>query len=159
MKLRGYYAWVMVLGALSGCAHQVVPKKSYEAVEDAKVPVGHSAGAYTETPRPEPAKAPVEAEVFRDDVSMEAYDAPKEAYKAEAPASKSRARSSFRSGRGSKKRPPSMPSFTPSRSVPQAPAIKAGRHDDNKQYNRFLSFLEKNKQHAVFPSPSTSAWG
>ncbi len=31
-----------------------------------------------------------------------------------------------------------------------APDMKAGRHDDNKQYNRFLAFLESNAEHAVY---------
>ncbi len=32
-----------------------------------------------------------------------------------------------------------------------APSIKAGRHDDNKQYNRFLSFLGENQHLVVHP--------
>lgn len=32
-----------------------------------------------------------------------------------------------------------------------APAMRAGRHDDNKQYNRFLSFLAENSHMVVYP--------
>ncbi len=32
-----------------------------------------------------------------------------------------------------------------------APAMKAGRHDDNTQYNRFLQFLRENKRQVVYP--------
>jgi Mg-chelatase subunit ChlD/TolB-like protein len=32
-----------------------------------------------------------------------------------------------------------------SRAAPAAPALKAGRHDDNKEYNRFLAFLAQNE--------------
>jgi Mg-chelatase subunit ChlD len=32
-----------------------------------------------------------------------------------------------------------------------APAMRAGRHDDNKQYNRFLSFLGDNSHMVVYP--------
>ena len=32
----------------------------------------------------------------------------------------------------------------------RAPAMKAGRHDDNKQYNRFLSFLGESEHHVVY---------
>lgn len=35
--------------------------------------------------------------------------------------------------------------------VVEAPAIKAGRHDDNKQYNRFLKFLADNRPQVVYP--------
>jgi Mg-chelatase subunit ChlD len=34
--------------------------------------------------------------------------------------------------------------------APRAPALKAGRHDDNKEYNRFLAFLAENHRHAVY---------
>ena len=36
------------------------------------------------------------------------------------------------------------------RAAPAAPALKAGRHDDNKEYNRFLAFLAQNKHRAVY---------
>ena len=36
------------------------------------------------------------------------------------------------------------------REVPAAPALKAGRHDDNKEYNRFLAFLAQNHDLAVY---------
>lgn len=32
-----------------------------------------------------------------------------------------------------------------------APALKAGRHDDNKQYNRFLQFMEENRSLIPYP--------
>jgi Mg-chelatase subunit ChlD len=34
--------------------------------------------------------------------------------------------------------------------APVAPALKAGRHDDNKEYNRFLAFLAQNRGFAVY---------
>ncbi|HJX54108.1 MAG TPA: hypothetical protein VJ801_15180, partial [Polyangia bacterium] len=37
-----------------------------------------------------------------------------------------------------------------SREAPAAPALKAGRHDDNKEYNRFLAFLAQNHQLAAY---------
>jgi Mg-chelatase subunit ChlD len=36
------------------------------------------------------------------------------------------------------------------RAAPAAPVLKAGRHDDNKEYNRFLAFLAQNKHRAVY---------
>ena len=36
------------------------------------------------------------------------------------------------------------------RAVPAAPALKAGRHDDNKEYNRFVAFLAQNQHRAVY---------
>ncbi|MEO0813047.1 MAG: hypothetical protein AAFY60_09310, partial [Myxococcota bacterium] len=44
-------------------------------------------------------------------------------------------------------------SFSPPRSRPRpsAPALKAGRHDDNAQYNRFLQFLTENARLAPYP--------
>jgi Mg-chelatase subunit ChlD len=39
--------------------------------------------------------------------------------------------------------------------APDAPALKAGRHDDNKEYNRFLAFLAQNQGYAVY-SPDIS---
>lgn len=38
----------------------------------------------------------------------------------------------------------------PRREPPAAPALKAGRHDDNKEYNRFLAFLADNRPLAVY---------
>lgn len=34
---------------------------------------------------------------------------------------------------------------------PSAPSLKAGRHDDNAQYNRFLQFLNQNRSLAPYP--------
>ncbi|MEZ4272209.1 MAG: vWA domain-containing protein [Myxococcota bacterium] len=34
----------------------------------------------------------------------------------------------------------------------QAPALRAGRHDDNKQFNYFVSFLQENKRYVVYPA-------
>jgi Mg-chelatase subunit ChlD len=45
-------------------------------------------------------------------------------------------------------RPAEAPTYV--REAPVAPALKAGRHDDNKEYNRFLAFLATNHQHAVY---------
>ncbi len=40
----------------------------------------------------------------------------------------------------------------PSRPRPvEAPALKAGRHDDNKEYNRFLAFLGDNRSYVLLP--------
>ena len=36
------------------------------------------------------------------------------------------------------------------REEPVAPALKAGRHDDNKEYNRFLAFLDQYRRFAVY---------
>ncbi|MBI3180404.1 MAG: VWA domain-containing protein, partial [Deltaproteobacteria bacterium] len=42
------------------------------------------------------------------------------------------------------------PTYTPA-PVVTAPAMRAGRHDDNKQYNRFLQFLGDNSGMVVYP--------
>jgi len=43
------------------------------------------------------------------------------------------------------------PPATPPAELLEAPAMKAGRHDDNKEYNRFLAFLSENAPLVVFP--------
>jgi hypothetical protein len=50
--------------------------------------------------------------------------------------------------------PKGEPAAEPVRAAPRvvdAPAIKAGRYDDNKQYNRFLEFLRENTSLVVYP--------
>ena len=49
---------------------------------------------------------------------------------------------------GATPRPPALPPEP--REAPTAPALKAGRHDDNKEYNRFLAFLDRNRRFAVY---------
>jgi len=47
-----------------------------------------------------------------------------------------------------KEKPAETPTYV--HEAPVAPALKAGRHDDNKEYNRFLSFLGQNRNYAVY---------
>jgi uncharacterized protein YegL len=53
-------------------------------------------------------------------------------------------------------RPPTAAKVPPadapagSLAAPVGPALKAGRHDDNKEYNRFLAFLAQNDRFAVY---------
>ncbi|MEL7304404.1 MAG: VWA domain-containing protein [Myxococcota bacterium] len=54
--------------------------------------------------------------------------------------------------RMARKRSRTAPSSgAPPPGAPSAPALKAGRHDDNAQYNRFLEFLRENSTLAPYP--------
>lgn len=48
-------------------------------------------------------------------------------------------------------RAPPPPSPSVAARMPEAPAMKAGRHDDNKEYNRFQAFLAENRSLVAFP--------
>ena len=57
-------------------------------------------------------------------------------------------------GRAGKRAAPGAAAAEPPPAPPvslEAPSMKAGRHDDNKEYNRFLSFLAENPSLVVFP--------